>query len=90
MRIKENLVLRRIGRENIIIVPSKDSVDLTEVYTLNETSVRIWENFRNVDFTVEMIVEFLQQHYDVDWDTAMKDVMDCVVILKAGGILVDD
>jgi len=90
MKIKENLVLRRIGGETIIIVPSKDSVDLTEVYTLNETSVKIWEHFRNENFTVDDVVEFLQEHYEVDWDRAMKDVQDCVQILRAGGILVEE
>jgi hypothetical protein len=90
MRIKENLVLRRIGSENIIIVPSKDSVDLTEVYTLNETSVRIWEHFKNEDFTFDKIVEFLQRHYEVDYQRAMEDVQECMAILRAGGIIVDD
>ena len=82
-------MLRRIGGEHIIIVPSRDSVDLTEVYSLNETSVRIWKNFRDVDFTAEEIVEFLQDHYEVDRERAMDDVQECLVTLRAGGIVVD-
>jgi hypothetical protein len=90
MRIKENLVLRRIGSENIIIVPSKDSVDLTEVYTLNETSVRIWEHFKNKDFTIEQIVEFVQEWYDVDQEKAMRDVEAFVKVLITGELIVED
>ena len=90
MKIKENLVLRRIGSEYIIIVPDKDSVDLTEVYTLNETSALIWEQFKNKDFTIESIVDFVQLHYEVEQDRAMKDVLVFVDVLKTGELILDD
>ena len=87
MKIKEGLVLRRIGKEHIIIVPDRDSVDLTEVYTLNETSVWIWEQLKNDEFTIESIVELVQQRYDVDRERAMDDVEAFVNILMAGGLI---
>ena len=89
MKIKENLVLRRIGSENIIIVPSKDSVDLTEVYSLNETSTRILEHFKNADFTIEEIVAFVKQCYDVDQEKAMTDVQAFVDVLRAGELIME-
>ena len=90
MKLRENLVLRRIGNEYIVIVPNKDVVDLTEVYTLNETSAWIWEQLKNGDCTIEQIVESVQQHYDVDQETATNDVQVFVNILKAEGLIVDD
>ena len=90
MRIKENLVLRRIGREHIIIVPDKDSVDLTEVYSLNETSVWIWEQVKNEDFTVEKIVDLVQERYDVDRNTATNDVLAMIEVFKTGGLIIED
>ena len=90
MKIKENLVLRRIGSEYIIIVPDQDSVDLTEVYTLNETSAQIWEKFKNKDFTIESIVDFVQMHYEVERDRAEKDVQAFVDMLKTGELILDD
>ena len=90
MKIKENLVLRRIGSEYIIIVPDKDSVDLTEVYSLNETSAWIWEQVKNEDFTIEKIVELLQQHYEVDQETATNDVCAMVDVFKTGGLITGD
>ena len=89
MKIKKNLVLRKIGSEYIIIVPDKDTVDLTEVYTLNETSAWIWEQFKNKDFTSEDIVDLLQQQYEVDRDKAMNDVQIFIEVLIAGKLIFD-
>ena len=90
MKIKENLVLRRIGSEYVIIVPGKESVDMTEVYTLNETSAWIWEQLKNVDFTIEEIVELVLQQYDVDQERAINDVQTFIDILRAGGLIIHD
>jgi hypothetical protein len=90
MRIKENLVLRRIGNEYIIIVPDKGQVDLTEVYTLNETSAWIWEQIKDEDFTIEQITELMQQRYDVDRERAINDVHAFVDILIKGGLIIKE
>ena len=90
MKIKENLVLRRIGSEYVIIVPGKDSVDLTEVYTLNETSAWIWEQLKNKDFTMEDIVDLVLQHYEVERERAMNDVQTFLDILRTGGLITQD
>ncbi|MDR0795872.1 MAG: PqqD family protein [Tannerella sp.] len=90
MKIKEELVLRRIGCENIIIVPEKDSVNLTEVYTLNDTSAWIWEQFKNEDFTVELVANRVQQYYEVDLERAMNDVKAFIDILIKGGLILVD
>jgi hypothetical protein len=90
MRIKENLILRRIGNENIIIIPEKNSVDLTEVYTLNDTSAWIWEQFINKEFTVEKIVELVLEHYEVDRERAMGDVQTFLDLLITGGLIEED
>jgi hypothetical protein len=87
MKIKESLVLRRIGNEYIIIVPDKGQVDLTEVYTLNETSAWIWEQLKNEDFTIEQVTDMLQERYDVDRKIAMDDVRTFLDVLIKGGLI---
>jgi len=74
--------LRRIGDEYVIIVPDKDAVDMTDVYTLNETSAQIWNAFKNEDFTVDDVVEYLLLHYIVERERAMADVQVFVDKLK--------
>ena len=83
MRIKKDLILRRIGSENIIIVPDKDTMDMTKVYSLNETSAWIWEQFKNEDFTIEQTVDLVMQHYEVDRKRAMKDLQTFFALLSA-------
>jgi len=90
MRIKENLVLRRIGSEYIIIVTDNDSVDLTEVYSLNETAAWIWEQFNGKDFTIEEVIELVQEHYDVDRETATNDILTVMEIFRTGGLIIED
>ena len=90
MQIKKDIILRRIGSEYIIIAPNKHTVDLTEVYTLNEMSVWIWEQFKDKDFTIEQIVEIVEQHYEVDRDKAMSDVHAFVDMLRKGELIVGD
>jgi hypothetical protein len=87
MRIKENLILRRIGNEYVIIVPDRGQVDLTEVYTLNETAAWIWEQFENKDFTFEQVVELMQEHYDADKERVMSDVNELLNVLIKGGLI---
>lgn len=89
MKIKKNLILRRIGNEYIIIVPDKDIVDLTEVYTLNKTSAWIWKQFENIDFSIDDILDLVQQQYEVERDTAMKDVQTFLNTLIAGKLVID-
>ena len=88
MKIKENLVLRRIGSEYVIIVPDKDVVDLTNVYTLNETSAWIWEQLKNEDFTIEQVVELVMKQYDVDQERAMNDLQTFFAVLSAEKLIV--
>jgi hypothetical protein len=90
MKIKENLILRRIGNEYVVIVPDKGQVDLTEVYTLNETSAWIWEQVENRDFTVEQVAELIQERYDVGRERAMNDVRELIDILKKGSLITED
>ena len=90
MRIKENLVLRRIGSEYVIIVPDKDIVDLTNVYSLNETSAWIWEQLKSKDFTIAQVVELVMKHYDVDQERAMSDLQTFFAILSAEKLIIQD
>lgn len=90
MRIKENLVLRHIGSEYVIIVPGKDTVDMTKVYSLNETSAWIWEQLKNEDFTIEQVLQLVMQHYEVDRERAMNDIQTFLDILGAEALIIQD
>ena len=90
MRIKKDLVLRRIGSEYIIVVPDKNTMDLTKVYSLNETSAWIWEQLQNEDFTIEQAVDLVMQHYEVEHKRAMKDLQTFFALLNAEELIIQD
>lgn len=73
MKIKEHLILRRVGEKYMIIDPDQGMVDLTHVYALNETAAWLWEQLRGIDFTSEVIANLLESHYKIDASRARSD-----------------
>lgn len=87
MKIRENLVLRHIGSDYVIIEPDKGVVDMANVYTLNDAAAWLWKELENIEFSVDDVAEFLLQHYDVDFEKAICDAELLVADLKQNGLL---
>ena len=51
--------------------------DMNSVYTLNETGAFIWEQIDGKK-TIENIIGLVTKEYDIDEETASKDVLDFV------------
>jgi len=73
MRLKGGLVLREMGDEFVIVDPSQEVVDMSKVFTLNETAAFIWKKLSNIEFDVNFIVNLLIESYDVDYEQAVND-----------------
>ena len=73
MRLKPNLQLRKIGSHHMI-VDSGDTVNLTNVYTLNATASRMWKLAEGREFTAEMLATMLCEEYAVDKAIVLEDV----------------
>lgn len=43
MKPKSNLRLRKIGRQYMIVNTRQENVDLSDVFTLNETAAGLWQ-----------------------------------------------
>ena len=43
MKLNKDLVLREVGGEYMIVNPFSDTVDMTQVYSLNETAAWLWQ-----------------------------------------------
>lgn len=66
MRLREGLVLRKVGDDNVIVDPGQGVVDLSRVFTLNETAAWLWEKIINRDFEVDDLVNLVKEEYDVN------------------------
>ena len=73
MRIKKGFELREVCGEHIIVAYGKENIDFNKVISLNESAAYLWKNIVDKDFTADTLASLLQQEYEVDAETAMKD-----------------
>jgi len=89
MKLREDLTLRKIGNDYMIVDPGQDMVDMSKVYTLNETAAWLWGQLVGKDFNAETIVELLLEYYDVDKETASTDAQNLIEVFTKQGVLQD-
>jgi hypothetical protein len=73
----KSIVTRKTGNEYILVPITNNIADMNSVYTLNETGAFIWDRIdgkRNV----EEIVAALTDEYDIDMQSAEKDVFSFI------------
>lgn len=87
MRIKDQISLRKIADEYIMIVGSGDSLDYTQAVSLNDSAAYLIESVRGKDFTLEDWVELLADRYEVSGEQARADVELLIQMLKEAEII---
>lgn len=88
MKIKKDLVLRRIGAGFIIIDPDKGVIDMAKVYILNETATWLWKEIVDKDFTSDELIQLLLSRYAVSEEQAKKDVNELIDSFKKQNLLI--
>lgn len=74
MQLKENFSIRKVGDDYMMVSETGSSLDYTKVVTLNGTAAYLIEETKQDQFTRESWVALLTDKYDVDRETAEKDV----------------
>lgn len=74
MRIKKDFNLREVCGEYIIVAEGKENIDFCNIISMNESSAYLWKQVQNKEFDADTLTELLTDEYDVDKETAMKDV----------------
>lgn len=86
MQIKKEMILREIAGENIL-VPGADAVlDLNGLFVMTETAAFIWNILPDVE-TEEEILNKMLEEYEIDKETAQKDISDFLEKLRSFGII---
>ena len=88
MRIKDQISLRKIADEYIMIVGSGDSLDYTQAVSLNDSAAYLIEQVQGRDFTAQDWVELLTERYEVDLAQAAADVEQLIQMLIQAEIVV--
>lgn len=89
MKIKEGFILRQIAGNYIVIAVGDEAVDFNGMITVNETGAFLW-NVLSGGATKEEMLEKLMSEYEVDEETAKKDITDFLYKLNDGKLLVID
>ena len=71
--IKSKFVTRSVSDELVIVPLSGNVAQMNRLFTLNETGKFIWENSEKCTDSESMVV-LLTENFDVQPDTALKDV----------------
>lgn len=77
----DRLAARKVGTEMVIL-----SADDSSLFVLNEVGTAIWEA-ADGHATLDVIAGGLCREFDVDTETALRDVTDFVTALVEAGVL---
>lgn len=89
MKLRTDLTLRKLGDEYVIVDPGQDMIDMSKVYTLNETAAQLWKYLQNKEFDVSVILQILMDEFDVEIEIANRDAKVLVQEFKEHGLLIE-
>ena len=93
MRLKEGLTVRKIGEDYVIVAPEQGMVDLSKVYSLNETAAWLWEKLEHEDFELDHMIQVVRDRYDVESISTQQleeDMKDLINFFKQNGLLISE
>lgn len=77
-----DVVTRKTGKEYVLVPVANNIADMNSVYTLNETGAFLWEHIDGKK-NVEDLISALTSEYEIDNESAEKDVFSFVEKMKS-------
>lgn len=87
MRIKQGYKVRELAGENVVIMQGRSGADMTRVISLNNSSLLLWNNLSDVDFSADDVKRILLENYDVDEAVAAADAQAWVEKMQQSGLV---
>jgi hypothetical protein len=87
MKLKDGYMLCPVGDSHIVIATGNASLNLAGLTTLNETAAFIWEQLKE-ETDEKTVVDAMVREFDVDAETAAKDLAAFVAQMREAGLLV--
>ena len=85
MRIHPDFTIQQVGETSFVAVPvGKTSEHFHAMISLNATGAFLWKQMAEKDCTEEDLVAALLETYEIDAETAKRDVARLVEILREG------
>jgi hypothetical protein len=73
MKIKEELEIRNMAGENVLIMQGRYGLDMTKVVSFNATAVWLWNMLSGKSFSLNDVTRLLVERFEVDAETAESD-----------------
>lgn len=86
MEIKKELIKREIAGDCILVPVGRSTLDSNGLFALNELAVFIWDILPSIDSEDEIVAKILDE-YEIDRETAERDVADFMSKLRELGII---
>ena len=86
MQIKKELIKREIAGDVILVPVGKDAIDMNGLINLNDIGAFLWEHIPQAE-DENRLVQLLLEEYEVDAETAAKDVREFMDKLTTIGIV---
>ena len=87
MRIKQGYKVRELAGENVVIMQGRSGADMTRVISLNNSSLLLWNNLLDLDFSADDVKRILLENYDVDEAVAAADAQAWVEKMQQTGLV---
>ncbi len=87
MKAKKGFNLRNVCGENIIVAEGEENIDFSNIISMNESSAYLWKNIQGKEFSHEDLAKLLTDEYEVDKETALKDVKTLAGLWLEAGII---
>ena len=87
MRTKKGYRLRPLGKEYILVAEGLEVENANQMISMNATAAFLWESVEGKDFDADTLAQLLVDEYDIDVETAKKDVEPLLQTWKDAGII---
>ncbi|MGN0531299.1 MAG: PqqD family protein [Eubacterium sp.] len=86
MKIKNGFAKRNIAGSNIVVPVGNTTYEFNGMITLNDSGAFFWDCFTK-DITIDEAVTMVTGEYDVDADTARRDIEKFVALLEDNDLI---
>ena len=87
MKIKSDFTIQKVGSSYVAVAVGETSKTFRTMIKLNSTGAFLWNLLSEKDLTEDELVDALLAEYQVDRETAAKDVHNVVTVLAQNNIL---
>jgi hypothetical protein len=87
MKFKEGYKVRSMAGENVVIMQGTAGSDMTRIISLNDSSLKLWNELQGKEFEVEDVANILVDTYEIDVELAERDAKAWVEKLAECGLI---